>query len=158
MAKRSPGSIYFSVPARGNRFCTHQVAPRQPGAGGESMGKMPTFQSMWNVQGVCQRPLSASKFLCCVRCSHDGRSRADGDGEIGGATMMDGGGIKMEKACSNCVSRFLCPNNYRVCSGWNDEGLFWGFIKLNFPLPEKSIDRQRAFIKSLQEENEGRRH
>lgn len=70
--------------------------------------------------------------------------------------MMDGVGIKMEKACSNCVSRFLCPNNYRVCSGWNDEGLFWGFIKLNFPLPEKSIDRQRAFIKSLQEENGGK--
>lgn len=63
---------------------------------------------------------------------------------------------KMKKTCSNCVSRFLCPNNYRVCDGWNDEGLFWGFIKLNFPLPEKSIDRQRAFIKSLQEENRGK--
>ena len=63
---------------------------------------------------------------------------------------------KIEKTCANCVSRFLCPNNYRVCDGWDDEGLFWGFIKLNFPLPEKSIDRQRMFIKSLQEENGGK--
>ena len=31
---------------------------------------------------------------------------------------------KMKKTCSNCVSRFICPNNYRVCAGWNDEGLF----------------------------------
>lgn len=60
----------------------------------------------------------------------------------------------MEKTCSTCVSRFLCPNTYRVCDGWNDEGLFWVFIKLNFPLPEEVIDKQRKYIRTLQKEYE----
>lgn len=59
----------------------------------------------------------------------------------------------MAKSCSNCVSRFICPNKYRSCSGWNDEGLFWGFIKLHFPFQDKEIDGKREFIKSLQKEN-----
>lgn len=59
----------------------------------------------------------------------------------------------IEKSCETCVSRFICPNNHRVCDEYNDEGFFWGLIKLNFPLNEERIDRQRKFIKSLQLEN-----
>ena len=62
-------------------------------------------------------------------------------------TLRTDSNRKMKKTCSNCVNRFLCPNNYRVCDGWNNEGLFWGLIKLNFPLPEEFIDEERAFIK-----------
>lgn len=59
----------------------------------------------------------------------------------------------MDRSCSNCVSRYICPNNYRPCSGWNDEGLFWGLINLLFPFQDEKIDRKREFIKSLQKEN-----
>lgn len=59
----------------------------------------------------------------------------------------------MEKLCNNCVSRFICPNNYRPCDGWNNEDVFWGLIKLNFPFLDAVIDKKRKFIKNLQEEN-----
>lgn len=58
----------------------------------------------------------------------------------------------MDKSCENCVSRFICPNNYRTCAGWNDEGLFWGLLKLSFPNGER-VDHMREFIKSIQTEN-----
>lgn len=57
------------------------------------------------------------------------------------------------KSCATCVSRFICPNNYRPCGGYNDESLFWGLIKLHFPFQDDVIDRKREFIKSLQKEN-----
>ena len=57
------------------------------------------------------------------------------------------------KSCSTCVSRFICPNNYRPCDGYNDENMFWVFIKLHFPFQDEAIDRKREFIKSLQKEN-----
>lgn len=59
----------------------------------------------------------------------------------------------MNRSCNTCVSRFICPNNYRPCDGWNNEDVFWGLIKLNFPLAEERIDKQRALIKSLQKES-----
>ena len=57
------------------------------------------------------------------------------------------------KTCNECVSRFICPNTYRACDGFNDENVFWALIKLNFPMDEGKIDRQRKFIKELQEES-----
>lgn len=68
-------------------------------------------------------------------------------------SVQHGGEAEKKKTCNECVSRFLCPNNYRACDGYNDEGLFWGLVKLNFPLAEERIDKQRALIKSLQKEN-----
>lgn len=59
----------------------------------------------------------------------------------------------MGKSCDTCVSRFICPNNYRPCAWYNDEGLFWGLIKLHFPVQDDVIDQKREFIKSLQKEN-----
>ena len=58
-----------------------------------------------------------------------------------------------KKSCSNCVSRFICPNNYRTCDGWNDEDMFWALIRLHFP--NDDIDRRRKFLKSLRAENGG---
>lgn len=60
----------------------------------------------------------------------------------------------VNKSCSNCVSRFICPNNYRPCDGYNDENLFWGLIKLHFPFQDESIDKKREFIKELQRCNQ----
>lgn len=60
------------------------------------------------------------------------------------------------KSCENCTNRFLCPNNYRVCDGYNDENLFWSLILLHFPILENRVVSTRKFIKSLQEENIGR--
>lgn len=59
----------------------------------------------------------------------------------------------ISKTCSTCVSRFICPINYRTCDGYNDENVFWGLIKLHFPFQDKAIDQKREFIKSLQKEN-----
>lgn len=58
--------------------------------------------------------------------------------------------------CDTCVSRFICPNNYRPCDGYNDENLFWAFINLHFPFQEKEIEGKRKFIKSLQKESRRR--
>lgn len=55
-----------------------------------------------------------------------------------------------KKSCDTCVSRLICPNNYRVCAGWNDEELFWGLVKLHFPFQDEFIDKKREFIKKSQ--------
>lgn len=61
----------------------------------------------------------------------------------------------MKKSCDNCVSRFICPNTYRVCDGWNDENVFWALLRLSFPMSDYVIDKRRKFIKSLQAESKG---
>ena len=57
------------------------------------------------------------------------------------------------KTCENCVNRFLCPNNYRACDGYNDEKLFWRLMALRFPSLKNMINESYKFIKSSQEEN-----
>ena len=59
----------------------------------------------------------------------------------------------MAKTCDTCVSRFICPNNYRPCDGYNDENLFWAFLGLIFPLGPKEVNHIRNYIRGLQKEN-----
>lgn len=56
----------------------------------------------------------------------------------------------MNKSCDTCVSRFICPLKGRPCSGWNDEGLFWGLHKA--VAPTVAWDRVAEHVKSLQRE------
>ena len=54
------------------------------------------------------------------------------------------------KTCDTCVSRYICPNKYRLCVGYNDERVFWGFLKLLLPVSETKLDHLREFIQSIQ--------
>lgn len=58
----------------------------------------------------------------------------------------------MAKSCKTCVSRYICPNNYRPCMGHNDEETFWSLLKLPFMDCADRIDYARKFIRELQEE------
>ena len=63
----------------------------------------------------------------------------------------------MAKKCKNCVSRLICPLIGTLCAGYNDEGLFWGLLKMNFPFNDNAIDRQRKHIEALQAERNNRK-
>ena len=59
-----------------------------------------------------------------------------------------------EKSCNTCVSRLICPTNYRPCMGHNSEELFWSFLKMPFIGEEARIDGYRALVEKLQRESE----
>ena len=60
---------------------------------------------------------------------------------------------KIVKTCDTCVSRLICPINYRVCDGWNEKELFWSFLKLHFYGQDETIDRLRLLIEETQKGN-----
>ena len=86
-----------------------------------------------------------------------GRDRPRGRDSVYNDLSVLGGSrrLNMNAQCNTCVSRFMCPNNnYRACTGYNNEDLFWALIKLNFNFADEKIDHTRKFIKSLQGQNQ----